>query len=140
MKPASLHTLSDKYAYQQVFSHHSYKSGNRYFLLLARAVQCLDHECMPVHSRVGIIVSRKNVRNASRRNLVKRIVRESFRQKVNYPESLQHTRNHLQANTSEPVHQVFDCVFLARSAIHTLHKKKLADLLGQAWIKLMANI
>ena len=141
MKPARLYTLTDKYAYQQVFSRNSCKSGNRYFLLLARINQPEDPVTarQSTHSRIGIVVSRKNVRKACQRHLIKRIVRESFRQTVNYPESSRSYQKLVPEYTSS-VHKTFDCVFLARSAIPELNKKELAALLNKAWNRLVIHI
>ena len=137
MKPARLYTLTDKRAYQRVFSRNSYKSGNRYFLLLARINQ--PENSVATHSRIGIVVSRKNVRKACQRHLIKRIVRESFRQTVNYPESLRSCHK-LVPNHTSSVRKTFDCVFLARSAIPELNKKELAALLNKAWSRMVIHI
>ena len=49
------------------------KSSDAAYTILARTGQA-------GHSRLGVIVSKKNISSAAKRNRVKRIVRESFRQ------------------------------------------------------------
>ena len=58
--------------YQRVFNSPKYKTGSDAFLLLA--VPGINH-----NSRVGIIIAKKKIRRAVRRNQIKRMVREQFR-------------------------------------------------------------
>lgn len=48
------------------------KLVHRYFLVVLRANRCS-------HSRLGLIISKKNVRKSTQRNTIKRVIRESFR-------------------------------------------------------------
>lgn len=57
-----------------VFDHASIKVHHKYFLLLA-IPNALDH------SRLGIVVAKKNTRLAVQRNRTKRAIRETFRKK-----------------------------------------------------------
>lgn len=68
-------------------------------------------------ARVGIIVSKKNVKKAVDRNKIKRVIRENFR-----------LHQHLIPAT--------DTVVIARKAIGILTKKELKDLLEKQWKKL----
>ncbi|MCY4454129.1 MAG: ribonuclease P protein component [Immundisolibacterales bacterium] len=52
------------------------RSSGRYFSVLAR-VRCIGH------ARLGLAVAKKRVRRANRRNRLKRLVRESFRENQN---------------------------------------------------------
>jgi ribonuclease P protein component len=58
--------------YQRVFKHCAHKSSDRLITLLA-AANGLDHP------RLGTVVSIKATGNAVKRNRVKRLIRESFR-------------------------------------------------------------
>jgi ribonuclease P protein component len=58
--------------FQQVFEDVSIKVPDQRILILARPNK-LDH------SRLGFVISKKNIRRAVKRNLVRRIIRESFR-------------------------------------------------------------
>lgn len=63
--------------FNQVFAEASVRAGTGELFVLARAIPAGEpHE----RARIGFIVARKNVRKAVRRNLLKRIVREEFRQ------------------------------------------------------------
>lgn len=64
--------LSRPEHYQRVFDTPAYKISGKAFLMLASP-------CEGGHSRVGIIVAKKNIRRAVRRNRIKRLVREQFR-------------------------------------------------------------
>jgi ribonuclease P protein component len=66
--------LSQPSHYQRVFGNPAYKVSNHAFLLLAIPT--------PAHSsRIGIIVAKKHIRRATRRNRIKRLIREQFRLK-----------------------------------------------------------
>ena len=58
--------------YRRVFEKPAFKVSSAGFLLLA---QCTDSGS----SRIGIIVAKKHVNRATRRNRIKRLVREHFR-------------------------------------------------------------
>ena len=58
--------------YQSVFDSPTYKVSSRAFLLLAQVNEA-------EHSRLGVIVAKKHIRRANRRNRIKRLVREHFR-------------------------------------------------------------
>ncbi len=58
--------------YRTVFNGAQLKVSDRHLLMLATPNQLS-------HSRVGLVIAKKNVRLAVQRNRVKRIIRESFR-------------------------------------------------------------
>jgi ribonuclease P protein component len=68
-----LHRLSKPADYQHVFEY-AQKSSDAYLTVLARA------NAQGV-SRLGLAISKKNIRKAVDRNRIKRLVRESFRLK-----------------------------------------------------------
>jgi ribonuclease P protein component len=69
--PRELRLLSSG-DFQQVFDDVEIKIPDQRILILSRA-NGLDHP------RIGFIISKKNIRRAVKRNLVRRIIRESFR-------------------------------------------------------------
>ncbi|MFT5706834.1 MAG: ribonuclease P protein component [Oceanospirillaceae bacterium] len=69
--PRSLRLLSGG-DFQKVFDAVEIKVPDQRILILSRA-NGLDHP------RIGFIISKKNIRHAVKRNLVRRIMRESFR-------------------------------------------------------------
>jgi ribonuclease P protein component len=96
--------------YKVVFDGATVKSSHRNLLILARPGEGR-------HTRLGLVIAKKNVGKAVQRNRIKRIVRESFRQ---LPE------------TSIPL----DVVFLARRGIDDLDNASLFTTLGEQWQKL----
>ena len=65
------------------------------------------------HPRLGLIISKKNVRRAVDRNRIKRLVRESFRLSNNLP--------------------CADVIFLARGGIAELNNQQLNQAIERAW-------
>ena len=96
--------------YSRVFEEASLRASHRHVLLLA-APNSIGH------SRLGLVVAKKNVRKAVLRNRIKRIAREVFRQQTAGGSSL-------------------DVILLARRGIDTLDKKSLAALLERQWQRL----
>lgn len=93
----------------QVFDNNRVKVANPSLLILA----------MPTHgnqSRLGIVVAKKNIATAVQRNRLKRVVRETFRQR----------------QFKVPL----DIVFLARKGAAGLCSKKLTQLLNKSWDRL----
>lgn len=100
--------------YSGVFRDATYKVAHRHYLLLARPKTA---GC----ARLGLIVSKKNARLATRRNRIKRVVRESFRLRGENLDSL-------------------DIVFLARPGFDTLPHRDQTRLISQAWSRLEKNL
>ena len=105
--------LLDASAYQPVFKSPNTKVSNAYFLLLAKKSD------LP-HARLGIVVAKKSVRLAVKRNRIKRIMRETFRQYETLPTT--------------------DIVILARPAINQLDKQQLQQALSEGFAKLKKKI
>lgn len=84
--------------------------GNRHLTLLARANGLS-------HPRLGLAISKKNVRRAVDRNRIKRQIRERFR-------AFQDTIGG------------FDVVVLARPGIAQLHNRDLRAVLDRLWLEL----
>lgn len=68
-------------------------------------------------SRIGLVVAKKNIRRAVARNRIKRVVRETFRQR-------------------EETAITLDIVFLARGGLDALPAKAQTELLNQSWRRL----
>ena len=96
--------------YKAVFSSAQIKVSCRYFLILAIQNHWL-------HSRLGLVVAKKNVAKAVQRNRIKRIVREFFRQHGNQMPGL-------------------DLVVLARKDVDTLLNNQLKSRLAKLWLDL----
>ncbi len=104
------HRLSGRIAFENVMKTPLHRLGADVFLLLAQANTL-------THARLGIIVAKKNVKKATRRNWVKRQCREYFR-------CNQHKVGH------------FDIVILARKGIADLSHDELTQRLNVVWKKL----
>lgn len=96
--------------YSYVFDSASFKVSHKHYLILARRNGYS-------HSRLGLVVSKKNARLATRRNRIKRVVRETFR---NYQLEL----------------TCLDIVFLVRQGFDTLPPAQQTRLMEDAWKKL----
>lgn len=96
--------------FKAVFDDAPVRAAQPQFLILSRP-NGLDHP------RLGLVIAKKHVRNATDRNRIKRIVRETFR---------------LQQ------HQLFplDTVVLARAGAGDLDKAALAKVFNKLWRKL----
>lgn len=95
--------------FQDVFDTNTCRISHPNLLILAK------HNALS-HSRLGLVVGKKNIPLAVRRNAVKRVVRETFRQE----------------QFSQPV----DVVFLARRGVDRLNPSETALLLQQSWGRL----
>lgn len=93
--------------FQAVFSGAEQRLSHRYYLVLSRPNQ-------GVGPRLGMVVARKNVRLATRRNRIKRVARETFRQYL---------------------HQLgaVDVLFLPRRGMDELAPDRQTRLLREAW-------
>jgi len=92
-----------------VFDHNRVKFANSSLLILAKPTDA-------GRSRLGLVVAKKNIPTAVQRNLLKRVVRETFRQR--------------QFDTP------LDIVFLARKGANGLSAQSLTTLLQKSWDKL----
>ncbi len=106
----------DREGFEQVFKNHRVRFSHKYFLLLARRS---PEVCKS--SRLGVIISKKNIKLAVKRNQLKRLIRESFR--VSLTEA---------PNT--------DIVVLARQNINSAPHEELSSLLRYFLKKLHKEI
>ena len=98
--------LSQPDHYRRVFDNPEYRVSSGAFLLLATPGATQS-------SRLGVVVSKKNIRLAVRRNRVKRLVREHFRH--------------------HPFDEAIDLVVLARSGADQLDNPGLWHELDRLW-------
>ena len=91
--------LNSREQYSAVFDQTSYRAGNGVFLLLSR-------ENGNQSARLGMVVAKRWVKRAVNRNLIKRKIREKFRQ------------NQYQL-------QGLDLVLLCRSGVEGLNKREI---------------
>lgn len=99
--------LNEASAYKRVFNANK-RSVDNTFLILSHANNGYEY------SRLGLAIAKKHLKNASDRNIVKRIIRESFREDA----------AHLNG---------FDFVVLLRKTPQTLNKKVLRASLNTLW-------
>ena len=106
--PTFPHTakLSQPAHYRRVFDNPEYKVSNGAFLVLAMPGATQS-------SRLGVVVAKKNIRRAVRRNRIKRLVREQFRQ--------------------HPFDKAIDLVVLARSGADQMDNTGLWRELDKLW-------
>ena len=106
--PTFSHTarLSQPDHYRRVFDSPKYKVSSGAFLLLATPGAAPS-------SRLGVVVARKNIRRAVRRNRIKRLVREQFRH--------------------HPFDDAVDLVVLARSGAGQMDDPGLWQELDRLW-------
>ncbi|AQQ69275.1 ribonuclease P protein component [Microbulbifer agarilyticus] len=96
--------------YRAVFDSAPVRAAQPQFLILARPNE------LP-HPRLGLVIAKKHVRNATDRNRIKRIARETFR---------------LRQNELFPL----DAVVLARAGAGELDNAALAKIFNKLWRKL----
>jgi len=93
--------------FQAVFDDPPFRASHKHFLILARPNKLS-------YSRIGLVIAKKNIRLAVKRNLVKRLIRESFR-----------TR---QQNLGG-----IDAIVLARRGMDQLEKTEIRTQLDKQW-------
>ena len=98
--------LSQPDHYRRVFENPKYKVSSGAFLLLATPGATPS-------SRLGVVVAKKNIRRAVRRNRIKRLVREQFR--------------------LHPFDAAIDLVVLARSGADQLDNPSVWQELDELW-------
>ncbi len=106
--------LLTKVAYKAVFDDSPYRVSHRNLLMLARPNGLQE-------ARLGLIVAKKNVRLAVKRNRIKRVVRDSFR-------------------LNQQALETLDIIFLARRGLDRLEPSVQHQLLLESWRKLSRQI
>lgn len=102
--------LLTKAAYKAVFDDSPYRVSHRNLLMLARPNGLKE-------ARLGLIVAKKNVRLAVKRNRIKRVVRDNFR-------------------LNQQALETLDIIFLARRGLEKLEPAVQHKLLLDSWQKL----
>ena len=97
--------LTEAAQFTAVFKTATRKVSGRYFLILARENQL-------EHARLGLVVGKKNVPKAIRRNRLKRLLRNSFR-------------------LNQDLLAGLDIVILARSDIRGIENRTITENLGR---------
>ena len=105
--------LSQPDHYRRVFENPKYKVSSGAFLLLAKPGATPS-------SRLGVVVAKKNIRRAVRRNRIKRLVREQFR--------------------LHPFDAAIDLVVLARSGADQLDNPSVWQELDRLWRALKQQV
>ncbi len=100
--------------YKAVFDHASLKVSDKDILFLARPNGLS-------HSRLGLVVAKKNIRKAVQRNRIKRLVRESFR--------------HQQVCANN-----IDAVVLARKGLDHLDNQSIRQQLNELWDRINKKV
>ena len=99
--------LSSSAEFQRVFKNASYRVSCRYILVLA-----VKNDL--AHPRLGLVIGKKHASKAVQRNLIKRVLRNSFRLNQDLLPSV-------------------DIVILARSNVCSLDKTELSYWIGKMW-------
>lgn len=100
--------------FKAVFDHTPYRISSKYLLLLARPNDV-------GHARLGLVVSKKNIRRAVARNRVKRLARETFRTRL-------------------PSLDALDVLFLARSGLDVLPPAEQTTQINHSWQRLAQRV
>jgi len=95
--------------YSKVFNDVQVRVPHRHLLILATP-NSLDH------ARVGLVFSKKNLRRAVQRNRIKRLVRETFRQRTDLP--------------------AYDVVVIGRQGLKQIENPQLIQILDEMWTRL----
>lgn len=97
--------------FKPVFDSPTAKASQQHFLILARTNEL-------GRPRLGLVIAKKNIRNAVDRNRMKRLIRESFR---------------LQQHQLPPI----DAIVLARRGMDQLDNATLSKQLNKQWQRLI---
>ena len=104
--PKSLRLLNSG-DFTSVFNDAPFRASHKHLLILSRPTGLAN-------ARLGLIIAKKHVRRAVDRNRIKRVIRESFRQ-----------RQHMLTD--------IDAIVLARPGLDRLSSEDLAAVLDKQW-------
>lgn len=102
-----LHRLLTSGDFQAVFANAPVRASHKHFLILARPT---DNP----YARLGLVIAKKHIRLATRRNRLKRLIRETFRHQ-------------------QPTLNGIDVIVLARKGMDELDNQQLIDQLNGQW-------
>lgn len=100
--------------YKPVFDNAEFKVSSKEVLILSKPNRLQ-------HPRLGLVIAKKNVRLANRRNRAKRIIRESFR-------------------LNQAQLPALDIVILARHGIDVMDNPALHQMLAKMWQQLQRKV
>lgn len=101
------HRLLTSGDFQAVFADAPVRASHKHFLILARPTD-------NTHSRLGLVIAKKHIRLATRRNRLKRLIRETFR-------------------CQQPTLRGIDVIVLARKGMDELDNNQLIAQLNGQW-------
>ena len=108
--------------YKQVFDHNQFRVSNQHLLILAYYPQTHAQT-----SRLGLVISKKNVARAVDRNRVKRITRETFRQNSDFAllglDIIVLARKGLASQKNAQLQSTLTAFFSKLEKKHNAHKK-----------------
>jgi ribonuclease P protein component len=100
--------------FKAVFDQAPFRASHQHFLILSRANSYQ-------HSRLGLVIAKKNVRLAAQRNRLKRLIRESFRHRQQTLAGL-------------------DVIVLARKGMDELSNSEITEQLNQQWQRVLRRV
>lgn len=107
------HRLLSPSEFKPLFDQPTWRASSQHFLLLVS-------ENGLAAPRLGIVIGKRRVKRAVDRNLLRRLMRESFRHRTIELSGL-------------------DVVILVRTDLHHPDKRLIAEELGKVWTKLLAK-
>lgn len=107
------HRLLSPSEFKPLFDQPTWRASSQHFLLLVS-------ENGLAAPRLGIVIGKRRVKRAVDRNLLRRLMRESFRHRTMELSGL-------------------DVVILVRADLHHPDKRLIAEELGKVWTKLLAK-
>jgi len=100
--------------FQDVFSNPPFRASHQYCLILAKP-NTLGYD------RLGLAIAKKQIRLATQRNRIKRLIRESFRQQPRHTTGI-------------------DAIVLARKDLRELDNPTISKIMNQQWLKIQKKL
>ncbi len=100
--------------FTNVFTEPPFRASHQYCLILAKP------NTLP-YDRLGLVIAKKHIRLAVRRNRVKRLIREGFR--------------HLPRNK-----QGIDAIVLSRKGLGELDNSTITEIMNKQWLRIQKKV